>query len=204
MNHNYCSSCGMEVLVTMRICPRCGNRSFDSTQPAIQPSSTPPTAATSPLPNSNIYQAPAGNIGIAPGVKGWLLFFCISLTILTPLSALVGIIIEWNVTKHYFGVIPNLENAVMLKIFATIVLSIFSIYSGIQLWTVKVNAVSKAKKFLFVSLAFGLIVPSVFIAMVSLPNLISDAIKIAFGSIVHFAVWFLYLQRSKRIKATFS
>ena len=31
MTYKYCSSCGIEVILSMRICPACGNRNFSDT-----------------------------------------------------------------------------------------------------------------------------------------------------------------------------
>jgi len=33
MNRNFCSACGLWVLVTQRLCPSCGNRSFSQSPP---------------------------------------------------------------------------------------------------------------------------------------------------------------------------
>ena len=47
MNNNYCNSCGMQVMASMRICPSCGNRSFSASppQPQVQPITPTPVPA---------------------------------------------------------------------------------------------------------------------------------------------------------------
>lgn len=45
MSHNYCSSCGMKVMPSIRICPTCGNRKFDALPPGSASDPTiPPNA----------------------------------------------------------------------------------------------------------------------------------------------------------------
>ena len=47
MNRNFCSACGLWVLVTQRLCPACGHRSF---------SQNPPTKLSS---NEQVHKEPA-------------------------------------------------------------------------------------------------------------------------------------------------
>ena len=205
MNNNYCSSCGMEVMATMRICPSCGNRNFGLTPPSL--TSQVPSVSNIKTPAvsiSNLAQLhPTSPQGVSPGIQGWLLFLCVSLTILTPLFALGQMTNEWRETKIYFDSIPNLKNAVMLEISAMTAICIFSIFSGVQLWSRKPNAVVIAKRFLIAQLAYGLVVPGVMAAMLSLPAMIPEAIKIAFHCIVYIGIWYPFLMKSKRVKATF-
>jgi hypothetical protein len=205
MNHNYCSSCGMQVIPTMKICPSCGNRNFEPTPPSLTTKAAQVTNVQTPAASisSLAPQQLTSSLGVSPGIKGWLLFLCVSMTILTPLFALGQMTSEWRDTKIYFDAIPNLKNAVMLEITAMTAITIFSIFSGVQLWTRKPNAVVIAKRFLIAQLAYGLIVPWVMVAMLSLPGMAPQAIKIAFHSIVYIVIWYPFLMKSKRVKATF-
>ena len=61
MNNNYCNSCGMQVMVSMRICPSCGNRSFSASPPQ------PPVPPTTPTPSPAGINRPGGGTTIGAG-----------------------------------------------------------------------------------------------------------------------------------------
>lgn len=205
MDLNYCTNCGNRVLKTIRICPACGERSF---------SPTPPVHGTSTLTSAQSMpgQAPTGTIGpqttkknlsVTPGVRGWLLFLCVSLTILTPLFTIATMTSEWRLTKPYFENLPNLKNGVMLEIACYTAVTFFSFYAGTRLWSIRPNAVRTAKIYLVVQMLVGLIVPGAVAAVVSAPGAASEVIRTAFHGILYFAIWYPYLCKSERVKATY-
>jgi hypothetical protein len=142
------------------------------------------------------------------GVKGWLLFFCVSLTILAPLATLGQLGMEWNETAPYFTRFPSLHTAVMLETLMSIGLMAFSIYAGSALWSVKPKAVKIAKNYLLTMLAYSIVSPFVIIGVADLPSAATSAMtaegaKQAFRGLIGFAIWFTYLNRSKRVRATY-
>ena len=82
----------------------------------------------------------------------------------------------------------------------------FSIYAGINLWTLKKNAVYIAKLYLILFLVYTFI--ELFLWITVLPSkvinkIIGDFTKEIVGSLLYFIIWFSYLNKSKRVKNTF-
>jgi hypothetical protein len=131
------------------------------------------------------------------GVRGWLLFFCISLTILNPLGLFseLGRQGKTLVTSSVFD-------------WLLITISGFGIYAGVLLWRVAPGAVKMAKAFLWTQLIFFVILALVLITphFLSSGNAVSDVgqiVVIIMRSAGYFLIWYLYLNRSIRVKATY-
>ena len=212
MNFSFCDACGNKVMNSIRICPSCGNRSFS----AIAPTQATMTASPSPhLSNQAINTIgqqpttlpPTNANAITPGVHGWLKFLCISLTILTPIFNIALMLGEWRDTKAMFDDMPNLKNAVMLEIISYSAITFFAVFAGTKLWSVKPNAVKITKYYLVAQMLVALIIPGTVLAIISIPGLPSDlykdVFKIAFHGIFYFAIWYPFLCKSERVKATY-
>jgi len=126
------------------------------------------------------------------GVSGWLLLFCISLTILSPLVNIIPLVNEISSD-------PDLLSSIIGAILTAGPL-IYGIIIGIRLWLVKPNALKHAKIFLVVVLAINLLILAVSILMRSdSRQLFSTAIR----SILPFIIWWSYLSRSIRVRNTY-
>ena len=144
------------------------------------------------------------------GVGGWLLFICISGTILAPaasvfyVSALLTHVVEnWDgfqfgVSLRLLGGIANLGSAA------------YSAYVGAALWTIKPDAVRTAKVFLIVVLICTSIMDLAALALGEsilywwepTPTVGTTVLHLV-GNAISFAVWFSYFSTSKRVKATY-
>jgi len=141
------------------------------------------------------------------GVKGWLLLFCLSLTIFSPLYTAYTLFVSYEEVSLLFKTYPVLEDLVTVDIYLSIGLMIFSIYAGSILWNIKPRAVEITKIYLKVYLVYT-IIASFLPFMAGLPSAANEAmIPVAiFGiikSIIYYTVWFTFLQKSKRVKATY-
>ena len=141
------------------------------------------------------------------GVGGWLLFFCVSLTILSPLITIGSSIIGFNETSSYFTRFPGLETITYIDLVLSIGLMAFSIYAGVALWSIKKDAVKIAKTYLIFFLIY-VFISSFLPFMAGLPSSATNAmaaqvVKDAFRSIVYFSIWFSFLNKSKRVMATY-
>ncbi|WP_059424730.1 DUF2569 family protein [Sulfuricella sp. T08] len=195
----YCTQCGSEILIGAHFCHKCG-AAVGSTQasaillpPVVQPTVTKVATADATL----------------KGVKGWLAFLCISLTILSPLSTIVELIRAWEATASLFSSFPSMRIMVSIETTMSIWLMAFSFYAGSVLWSVKQNAVKIAKAYFLSRLAYSIALPFIFSGISDLPSEVSSVMveelaKQAFLTFMACAIWFTYLRRSKRVRATYS
>lgn len=199
-------------MTSIRICPSCGNRGFSKIAPTqattnASPSPHLPNQAINTLGQQPTTPPPTNANAVTPGVHGWLKFLCISLAILTPIFNIALMLGEWRDTKAMFGDMPNLKNAVVLEICCYSAITFFAVFAGTKLWSVKPNAVKITKCFLVAQMLVALIVPGTVVAMISAPNLPSDiykdVLKTAFHGIFYLAIWYPFLCKSERVKATY-
>lgn len=142
------------------------------------------------------------------GVKGWLLLLCVCLTILDPFSAFATLIVVTNSTKPYFDQNPGLFRLVLIGGICSTCMIVFSVYAGISLWRVVPNAVTTARRYFISAFLYSLF--SIFLpAMVGLSEEASpefDQTSLINHVIVmcYLSLWYFYLMRSKRVKATYA
>ncbi|MBA7708183.1 hypothetical protein ES703_117075 [subsurface metagenome] len=145
---------------------------------------------------------------VKKGVGGWLLLFIIYLTIGTPLVNFPDIL---GLLDFIFSYQLSIGSIIfhIIEIISIIGLVCFSIYAGVSLWRVKPNAVKLAKIFLTTALVYS-VISTIIIYFVyppiepSLEEYFVAAISRIALRIVIFAIWFSYLTKSKRVKATFT
>ena len=114
------------------------------------------------------------------GVGGWLLLFCVGLTILSPLNLLLEI---------------SKESGFTFVVIFDICLICFCIYTGFCLWTVRPNAVKLAKIYLIILFIIGIL------AIIGSKS--SEEYGVSFRTILASIIWFSYFYKSKRVKATY-
>ena len=127
------------------------------------------------------------------GVSGWLLFFCISLTILIPLK----IMAEYGGRGVDIWHIRGVSTDGLLSL----ALATSSIYVGVCLWRVRPGAVKKAKLFLWFVLAFAL--AGDVLSIVADSSVVYAAAGRAVGSVIAVSIWLSYFSSSKRVAATY-
>lgn len=142
------------------------------------------------------------------GVRGWLLFFCLSLTVLSPLGNSILWVMTFNNVSPHFSKFPGLRTCTVIDGLLTLVLIGFSIYAGIALWRIRPNAVNIAKTYLRVYLMVVVIEIFLPLIMAGLPtelygDIIKEGFKGAARAYVFFSIWNSYLSKSKRVKATY-
>ena len=91
------------------------------------------------------------------GVGGWLLLFCISLTIISPLINISSIMSNLSEVGKLGEMFPSLVTIIYVEVALLLLLTAFSIYAGYRLWTIKPNAVGTAKIYLIVLVVFSVL-----------------------------------------------
>jgi len=141
------------------------------------------------------------------GVGGWLLLFCISLTILNPLATLFYVVLSLPDTSGLFGPPPALRTVIMIDAFAFlhVAVALFGIYAGIRLWRGASGAVRTARTFLWCVLAYAaLAIFLPFLAGRPDEATIAEVVMSTTQSICYVAIWQQYLNKSERVRATYS
>ena len=140
---------------------------------------------------------------VSPPVSGLLLVFCLILTIISPAYALY----------HVAKVVPLLAAAspnriLLLGVYCVLftLLAAFSFFAGTNLWLVRKGAVSMARRYLLTYLIANLAYFG-FWALLMRPHTQLAYAEMGWyhvaGPIGAFALWFVYLEHSKRVRETF-
>jgi hypothetical protein len=141
------------------------------------------------------------------GVRGWLLILCLNIAILDPLTMLLTVFLVTNATKPYFGEHPELLRLCLASGVCRVALAVFSVYAGLALWRIAPGAVSVAKKYLLAVLIYSLVAASlpviVGIPAESYQEFAGQTVFNSFLTMAYAITWYIYLQRSKRVKATY-
>jgi len=140
------------------------------------------------------------------GVKGWLVFFCISLTILNPLFTLANLSNGYSAVSEVADRLPGLMTATVVDSVLSLVIMALGIFAGVSLWAVKPNAVQVAKLYLVVLAVYSVL--EVPLYMAALPSSATDAFTAkctmsVLRTLFYVGLWFAYLTKSKRVKATY-
>ena len=141
------------------------------------------------------------------GARGWLLLFCLSLTVFSPLMTMGSLGVGYSESSKYFDQFPGLRVITVIDIFLSLGIVAFSIYAGAGLWGIRPGAVQMAKRYLLCFLGYHA-VAAILPFMAGLPSAAADAMIMPIAqdklrSVIYFAVWYSYLNNSKRVKATF-
>jgi hypothetical protein len=119
------------------------------------------------------------------GIGGWLLFFCVSLTVLSPLMTLA------RLSNSRFAV-GSLSDLALVAI---------SVLTGVMLWSVNQRA------FVFLWIYFALLSSRLVLRILELylAGQVRDfeSISPLIFSFVPLLIWFLYFKQSDRVQATF-
>lgn len=179
----FCARCGQRIPDASELCPLCGREATLALVP--QPA---PAALAQPqfvLPSLPIIHGPKG-------VGGWLLFYCVSLTILSPVYLLL-----------YFLVTPY--RVVTIYLFIGILRGFWGIVVGIFLWMRRPVALFLLKGY-FIYIAAGLLLNALEIvrAMMRTESWTLTGNRFAVLASTGITVlWFLYFRRSVRVRNTY-
>ena len=141
------------------------------------------------------------------GVRGWLLLLCVTLTVLDPSAVLINLFLVADAAKPYFARHPGFFRLILVNGVAGIALSVFSLYAGISLWKRLPGALAVARKYLRTVFAYSLLAPF-------LPRLVGSTFHASHETfalaclnslftIIYVGIWYLYLNRSARVRATY-
>jgi hypothetical protein len=142
---------------------------------------------------------------IQPAVTGWLLFFCLNLTLVFPATSLYQIVTQ-TVSSLIRGHNPKFVFLLAVYCVVFTVLAVFSFIAGLKLWLMKPEAVRFARCWLRTYLVANLAYCVLWL-VIAKPHQAAILAEIgwyhAVTPIATFALWYFYLEHSKRVRATY-
>lgn len=204
-----CSDCGGVIAPEAETCPHCHADTSDLVEKEERDitgmSLTPPTNSEVEVKQFVPINAPIDYR--YRGVGGWLMYFIISLVFLSPLSMAASLRqydLEWS---RFYTTYPFLKTINSINLVVGFGMICFSIYAGVNLWTIRPNAVHIAKIYLIVS-AISSIMLTCLPLFAGFPERASTVFLQVFPVemilLVSPTVWFLYLSKSKRVATTYT
>lgn len=159
--------------------------------------------------DASIISNPASPIG----VRGWLLFFTLSLVLFTPATYIMLTVRSYYST---LAMLSGISHPYAHDIFyaaeqlTSIALYGYGIFAGIQIWKTRPTAVVHAKRFLLLLVVYHLVDFAVALNMASIldpagtvQRYLPKAIPRQLRYVVFPIIWYLYLLKSKRVRNTF-
>ena len=142
------------------------------------------------------------------GVRGWLLLLVVLLTIVGPIFTLISVVSDMSAARRLSDQFPRLQTAVYLNAIVAFLVAIYSVYAGWTLWAKKSGAVNTVKEFLIAVLVASILMPILVLMIADLPDreffaVSFDGAARAIGTAVWVVIWYSYLRRSKRVRATY-
>ncbi len=143
------------------------------------------------------------------GVRGWLLFLCIYLTIIAPFFTVLVLAVSYEDAITVAEKFPAFGLLCVMDTIATALLVGFSIFAGYRLWAVRPNAVGIARIFLIIALAYSVVSFVLIFTAAGLPTFLIKAILPAMirDMVLHSSIvvaWIVYLCISRRVAITYA
>lgn len=143
------------------------------------------------------------------GVGGWLVIFCILLTIISPLIVVAQLVSTWIQSESAFVRFPTIKTIMLWESFGSIVLLVYGFIVGCIIWSGNLQGRSIARRFLLIRL-FGFIGIELvgLVMMRGLPGEVvsggvGGVVGAVFKAVVSFLVWWFYFKISRRVRNTY-
>ncbi|MCX5769525.1 MAG: DUF2569 family protein [Candidatus Hydrogenedentes bacterium] len=178
---------------------------------AVVPPPLPSGDAPPEIPESRLYEKSPSVPAVAgpKGVGGWLLFFCICLTIIGPIGYLATLGNAWEETKDVVKDYPSFRTALLVTSIGCAILAVYGIYIGCTIWGGSPNGRKLAKQFLLTSLVVSIgLTLFCFFAIRYFPTVFFNAMAVEYvkstvGTCMWFFIWWSYFKKSKRVRNTY-
>jgi hypothetical protein len=173
--------------------------------------SPPPPPIPPPLPGTTESALPPkpGQSDGPKGVGGWLLFFCVGLTVLSPLLTLGQMVVTWEQSTAAFPSFPSIKSVLIWENLGSTVLLVYGLIVGYMVWSGSPRGRELAKRYLLIRL-FGFVGIEVIalLMMSGLPSkMVEEGVAAALANgtatAIFFLLWWLYFTRSKRVRNTY-
>lgn len=165
-----------------------------------------PSSASSPQTEQSSSKTTSG----PTGVGGWLVFFCVGLTILGPLFSLGQMGNGWEQAQPAFSRFPAIKSVLICEYLGSTAILIYGFIVGCMIWSGSSKGRVIARRFLLIRLFGSIVFEVIAINMMVrwLPLEIARAgtvgmIGALIREVVYFTIWWLYFKMSKRVRNTY-
>jgi len=158
-----------------------------------------------------VTMAPPTRVRAGPkGVGGWLVFFCVQLTILSPFFTVIHMPIDWEDASPAFVRYPELKDAMVIQDVGLAIVLILGFVAGTAIWSGSRRGRTWARTYLIGRLAvllaferfsYATAVPAVPTAVAS--KLWDSVVASVVTNVVIAGIWLLYFQFSRRVRNTY-
>ena len=144
-----------------------------------------------------------------PKIGGWLLFFCVALTMLSPMTSVPHMVADWRYTKPLFEDFPAIKTAMIWENTGAAIVLATGFIAGCIIWSGSPHGRLAAKTYLLVRLFGSFVFNLIGIAQLSevspevLSNVQDYATRMMFYEFIFFGIWWLYFLKSKRVRSTY-
>lgn len=144
------------------------------------------------------------------GVGGWLLWFCIGLTIIGPLMSFSSMYGDWIELTDVFEIVPLFKTALLIENLGFIIITTVGMIIGIKIWSGYPKGKTIAKNYLLFRLTGVIVVELIAIAILRnfseevLSSVIEGVIGVFFKEGIIFLIWWTYFKKSKRVRNTYT
>lgn len=158
--------------------------------------------------SANLKDTP-GCIEGPKGIGGWLMLFCVNLTIVGPFYTLWGLVSARMQCAYYINKYPAFKAAWAVESCGIILILLYGMAVGWKIWGGSPDGGALAKKYLkirfFGFMALEILVSFLILSIpsISFARLIGVEFGIWIGEVALFVVWWSYFKKSKRVKRTY-
>jgi hypothetical protein len=183
----FCARCGQQIPDASETCPLCGREATIEVPP--QPYAAEGIVAVVAAPNSRAVPAAKPLRKDLQGVGGWLLFFCIATTIVSPVAALNAVLASEAAAQLNRGTL------------VTAAFAIFGLVVGFSVWTKSSLAISMLRVYFLVLGGLALLNVS-FLLAVRLHAADEFTVLAHVRTLIFVAIWAAYFHTSERVRGT--
>jgi hypothetical protein len=143
------------------------------------------------------------------GVGGWLLLFCVGLTIIGPLWSVLQMIDGYHKSAAAFVIYPELQHALAIENICIGGLLVYGFVTGARIWAGSPNGLKLARRYLVIRLIGFLFTKMISYWLMSGLHAVADELlmKSVLGALLreglHFIIWWSYFARSERVRNTY-
>jgi len=136
-------------------------------------------------------------------------FFCVGLTILSPLASLGQIALSWEQSKPAFDMYPSIRTAITFENLGMVAILVYGFVVGCMIWSGNRNGRTLARRYLLIRL-FGFFGVEIVVMLIMsglsseiMAAVIGVVVGAQFRELVYFLVWWFYFKKSKRVSNTY-